>query len=98
MADEPDNTELAIGCVSFLASPLLIWWDGWVLVHLWRWFLVPLGIVNISTAHACGIGLLISYMTQKCLPHRKQSELLAWNITTPAVVLLIGYVIQRWFL
>lgn len=56
-----------IGCLSMLfALPLLaaaaIMIDGYVVMHLWRWFLVPLGLPAITYLHAAGISMLVDYM------------------------------------
>lgn len=36
-----------------------------VLVKMWLWFVVPLGVPEIAYWHAFGIGLLISYTTHQ---------------------------------
>ncbi|MBT7350047.1 hypothetical protein HN803_04620 [candidate division WWE3 bacterium] len=36
---------------------------GFILADLWLWFVVPLGVVAIGKAHACGLMMLIFFMT-----------------------------------
>ncbi|KKM78551.1 hypothetical protein LCGC14_1358940 [marine sediment metagenome] len=37
---------------------------GYILQQLWLWFVVPLGMVEISLIHAIGFGMTISFLTQ----------------------------------
>jgi hypothetical protein len=39
--------------------------QGYVVSQLWLWFIVPLGVVNISVAHGIGIALIVSYLTAR---------------------------------
>lgn len=49
-----------------IALPLLavaaVMIDGYVVMNLWRWFLVPLSLPAISYLHAAGISMLVEYM------------------------------------
>jgi len=38
---------------------LMLLFRGYVLVDLWEWFMVPLGLPRVGMAHALGIALLI---------------------------------------
>lgn len=42
----------------------LIWiWSGLVLSYLWLWFVTPLGVEPLSTPHAIGIVMLLSFLS-----------------------------------
>lgn len=38
-------------------------WRGLVLLQMWKWFAMPMGLPALTFAHCMGVGLLISYMT-----------------------------------
>lgn len=57
--------------------------DGYVLSHLWLWFVVPLGAPSISVPHACGIGLLV-----RCLRPVHVDQLQKADDHNPALFLL----------
>ena len=40
-------------------------WSGFVLTHLWRWFVVPLGVVEISLPNAIGVSLIVGFLTMR---------------------------------
>lgn len=42
-----------------IITPLLAIWNGFVLSKLWTWFVVPLGVNQISIPHAMGISTLV---------------------------------------
>lgn len=42
--------------------PLIIFVRTWVFKTLWLWFLVPLGVMEISLAHAFGLIMLFSFL------------------------------------
>jgi hypothetical protein len=44
-----------------MALPLAAW-KGWILVKLWVWFLVPLGVPGINIWHAAGIASMLSWL------------------------------------
>ena len=43
-------------------------WTGFVIMNLWNWFIVPLGVISITLFHAIGIDMLISLMTPSFVP------------------------------
>lgn len=45
-----------------LTAIALIIFKGVVLVDMWQWFLVPLGVKSISTAHAIGLSFFVGLM------------------------------------
>jgi len=48
----PDDFLMALLFVPCLA------WMGFVIQHLWAWFLVPLGVSDVSLSQAAGLRLL----------------------------------------
>lgn len=38
-------------------------WSGFAVSHLWKWFVVPLGLPAISIFHAAGLTLIATVMT-----------------------------------
>lgn len=56
---KPSGTLLAMFYILFIPG---IWWYGYVISTMWRWFLVPLGVPSIGVAHALGIAVTIGMM------------------------------------
>lgn len=82
---------LAIGCMA-------IWW-AYVVAILWNWFVVPLGLQAISTAHAYGLTLVVSaVMSTRGLnldgSKDKESNFqpIVFAILAPAMLLLFGWI------
>lgn len=79
---------------------------GFVLVQLWGWFLVPLGLPVIDIGAAAGITMIVRFIVHPVsgeidLPGEKKPpeqaakwglSLLRDYVATPAIVLLFGYV------
>lgn len=87
--------------VVFLLSMFL---NGWVIVHLWNWFLVPLKVMPIGILHACGLVMLVRlFVLDKSLSltHVKdqvKKTTIKNQLTiglTPLLVLLVGYVVHQ---
>lgn len=74
---------------------------GFVLMKMWLWFIVPLGVNAISITHAIGLatlaGLLTHQSTGKEL-EKDQGKLIGSAIgegfLAPLLILLMGYVIK----
>lgn len=77
---------------------------GWVLARLYLWFVVPTFHVNpISPAAAYGIALLLGLVAYT--PDAKKDQAKTdWAMTiglmwmAPALSLLFGYIVQKWWL
>jgi hypothetical protein len=89
-----------IGTIVFSMGSTLL--SGVFISHLWLWFMVPLGLMEIGVIHACGIALLISYTTYQLPMNIENGEaekadtikrLLILN-TVNASIFFTGYVIQ----
>lgn len=75
-------------------------WDAFVLVQLWGWFVVPLGVVEIGLFHALGLLLVASLATYQNITNLAKSSEdtasqvangIAYVIVMPAFTLLFGW-------
>ena len=69
-----NNSKFAAVLVTLFAlvlSPIL---HGWVLTYLWRWFVVPLGVKELSIAWAIGISVVVSMLTKQWQPEQKDKH------------------------
>jgi hypothetical protein len=58
--------EAAAGCiVALVMLPVSIILQGFVLCQLWTWFVTPLGVKEIGTAHALGLSTVVSMFNMK---------------------------------
>jgi len=83
-----------------ILATLALWpfatvWRGYVIMHLWRWFVEPFGIQPIGIAWAAGLSLIISFLT---FPARVDDEssfsfVAIKAALAPGMVLGFGYVI-----
>jgi hypothetical protein len=99
---------ILLGIVGLLVAASLI--NGVVVMLLWRWYVVPFGLPALSLAWAIGVGLValaLSPMpTQKttCRLAKQQStadklaEVLGVIILRPGTLLLVGFVVHRFFM
>ena len=58
--DTEEKDPIPTWLMLFMIAPLLTIWEGVAIKHLWAWFLVPLGVLPVSVAHAVGISVLFS--------------------------------------
>jgi len=49
--------------ISLIFIFIMILLRGFVLVDLWEWFIVPLGLIRIGFFHALGISILVALLT-----------------------------------
>jgi hypothetical protein len=52
----------SFGFISFVLLTLL---KAWLVMKLWLWFVVPLGVAALSYAHALGVAALVSLLVLK---------------------------------
>jgi len=89
--------------LTFLLIIPAIMWKAWVLHSLWVWFLVPVGVPEISGMQCFGLSLLITLMITKGITKKdiEDDTLESWLLTVfnsfglPAVCLFMGWVVQR---
>lgn len=77
----------------FLTIPAYFW-IGWVTACLWSWFVVPLGLPEISLGHAIGLYSLVSLWTHQ-LTHSEDTvdhsvRLALRAYIAPLVALVVG--------
>lgn len=88
--------------VFFLLSMVLVLpfaaWYGFVVSTLWRWFVVPLGVVHVGVWEAAGVFLLVRLLTfdstldrdDERTPAEKFSAAVFIALILPAVSLAFG--------
>lgn len=88
---------LLVGLLYLILIPISWIIQGFVLKTLWNWHLASLVGFNISTAHALGIGILISSATHQWtykpeeLSPRQERNMVLSIMLTPFWFLFIGY-------
>ena len=65
-----------------------------VLATLWEWFIVPLGVMNITIAHAVGLSSIFSLILSKVRSKEEESLLksISHEFMTFIVVLVVGFI------
>jgi hypothetical protein len=112
LTDEQKNNALG-GClvflVYFLTIPFSAWWAGYVLLHLYNWFLLPIqGAPVVTIGNMLGVMLIIQYCTMYLMKWETNSESKPWTTIlftiigkvylVPALMLFFGWLYQRWFM
>lgn len=74
---------------------------AFVFMKLWAWFVVvQFDLAALTLETAIGIGLIVSFLTLRSTPYVKEeakaifTRALAHSFVSPAVVLLIGWVVH----
>ena len=98
MAKDDNEAEVALGCILIVIMlPISIFLKGFVLSRLWLWFMVPLGVMPITLAHAYGLAVMIALFTvhQKADAEAKGGGIIylafRMNIGGPLIVWFIGW-------
>jgi hypothetical protein len=77
-------------------------YDGFVMLKLWEWFVVPpFGVPMLTLAQAIGLGLLTMFATTPYV-HRKtptgvealKAIAMAW-LARPTAILCVGWIVAR---
>ena len=87
---------IAKGALSIIVTLI----QGFVLMWLWRWFIVPLGVKVLTIPWAVGVALLVHYMAGDEPKSTKLSDAQFLQAVLEAVIyalimLGIGYVFHR---
>jgi hypothetical protein len=76
----------------------IIWMSAVTLTWLWLWFVVPLGVTQLSLAHAFGISGIVYYLTYRPITHTVDKEqafkALIQASVAPFTTLGLGYIYQ----
>lgn len=77
---------------------------GFVLSHLWTWFIVPLfHVASLDIIHAIGLSMVVGYLTQS-VSFAKQDDStsaiarLVIILSGPFVTLLFGWIVHTFFM
>ncbi len=81
-----------IGILLILGVTLL---NGLCITYLWDWYIVPLGVIEISIAHAIGIALVFCTLIGYRPTDGKKSPTAA-VVAFPILSLIIGWVFHFW--
>ena len=70
---------------------------GIVLVTLWKWFIVPFGIMPITFWHGLGIAGIIGYLTYHQTPKKEDKDVdfsraILISITFSIITLFFGWI------
>lgn len=77
--------------------PLTSIYYGWAISTLWNWFIVPLGVMEIGTAHAIGISCLLGlFLSTKA--NQPDKNLYMTIGLSPVIAVIYGAIIKGWFM
>ena len=106
------NILALVGCVFIVTLPFQYMLNGYVILKMWEWFIVPFGIQEITIAWACGISTFIGFfMPYSQVRNAKEQKFIKKNWTesdvaiqafvkivfVPLFTLLMGYIFH-WFM
>lgn len=105
--NENKTTLVVLGCLSlsilvpiFMVLSLLV--EGFVVMKLWGWFIVPFGLPFIGYLHAAGIALLHKFVCPivKNQPDKNTTiisaiqQMFGLAVIYPMFVLLVGWILH----
>ena len=89
---------VVIVILAILAVGALAWMSAVTITWLWAWFIVPLGVMQLSLAHAFGISGIVYYLTYRPVTNEVDKEqafkALGQAVMMPFVALGLGYIYQ----
>jgi len=95
---------LGLALLYFLSFVICLAVEGVILVHLWAWFLVPMGIISIDFKQALGLLILVNFLTYHFYGFKREeyglallADALIFLLVRPLMILLIGAGIYYWF-
>jgi|GEM_PF-3051235 hypothetical protein len=74
--------------ILLICLALSCFFSGWILKTMWAWFIVPLGVMPLSIAHAIGVDSLLTIYRFR---YRKRDDNEDWYI--PVVGAVFGNLI-----
>ena len=89
------DKEIPIG-IGIVLFPVHMLVNGVILMLLWRWFVVPLGVMEIGVFHAFGIGLLVAWASMNRAGRKMTFERLVVDILYDCVVLGLAFIASFW--
>lgn len=93
-----------IFCIAMLAAIPLAIWNGYALMVLWGWFVVPLfDLPPLTIAQAIGLSVLVGFLTHQRIESKEDEKPVEDTISAvlfasvkPAMALLIGWIVTLW--
>ena len=72
--------------------------NGWVVINMWNWYVLPLGAPEISFAHALGLATLVSFIARATIIDEDGEEMkrLVYTIASPLLTIMMGWIIKFW--
>ena len=75
-------------------APFIYLWNGFVLMKLWGWFMVPqFGLPVLSLSGAIGVGMVVSFLIHRVNHEKELTEIIVAVVTFPALALLAGWIV-----
>lgn len=75
--------------------------NGWVLTHLWYWFVYPLGVRPLGLAQAIGFAMIVRYLTHQNVATPPDEKglygivcALLRAFVSPILMLIIGAIVK----
>lgn len=94
--------EIFLLTVLFLVFlPCLAAYYGWAIALLWSWFLVPLGVPEISIPAACGVVLLVGLFKEVKASAKGEKDWqgqLSAVCLKPIIAVVFGWIIKTIFM
>jgi hypothetical protein len=105
MSTSSDSFLASVIAAPFVMLGVFILWfigsliRGFVLLKMWAWFLIPLGLPTITLWHAVGVSMIVAYLAQANLGIYKEHELdngkaIFHGIISPWILLFFAWVIH----
>ncbi len=73
-----DEEKTIMGCLAMISIaalvPLTVAWNGFVISIFWGWFIVPLGLPQISIPHCIGISVIATMLTAPAQREKTESS------------------------
>ena len=84
--------------VPIVAGMILL--DSWCLMHLWDWFIVPLGVKSITMPWAAGVAMVAHMLAHQSSDSDEDKALtrLTDAVLRPVIALAIGWMIHKWWM
>ena len=93
-----DDDVTALGClILLLLGPATALLDAWVIVKLWSWFMVPMGLSAITMRIPVAVDLMANLIIRpRSDGSMKWNDVVARVLFVPLVALAIGWCAARW--
>ena len=94
-----DETKAGFASLVLMLALMLpsLWWSGFALATLWGWFIAPLGAATLSTWHAAGLLLMVSFLWRRArhdLSKKDVAKAVAHSALNPAFALAFGWIVK----